>query len=349
MLSKRLLSLSLSLGGASLLQCDRRDDRVTDVCEVLAQCARYKDSYIDNWKECERDVKDAVQDGRITRAGLTGCSKCLAHHEYQEQRQSECDEPPCENCESLLRERDCDEACSEVDFALRARTSLAMRKAMCLVVDDSCGIPNVNACKAALTTLYEDLSGLGGNGGEDSGGRAGLKGRNLTLNESLELDATVEACWACTQSVRKTFTGGPGINRPERCAKLVDTCDATCSLVRPASLVLAPAQIALKACDLEDRCVVKEQESGMGAAGEPPEPRLNCVLGCTDGCAKGGGGTGGAGTAGKPGSPNCFEDRVVCNQSDSMTRAQLCLDCAGDQDCSVVATQCRVACEGEAQ
>src|ERR1041384_7248704 len=111
--SSRAAIGALLVGATWLPQCSGREDRVTDICVVLEQCTDYpasKPGAKARWSRCARDIEDAVQDGRITRAKLTSCAKCLGHHEYEPDRQDSCDQEPCENCESLMRQRDCDDA-----------------------------------------------------------------------------------------------------------------------------------------------------------------------------------------------------------------------------------------------
>src|ERR1041384_8784587 len=72
-----------------------------------------------------------------------------------------------------MRQRDCDDACSDVDIALAARTSLHMREEMCRSVDGACGTTvDSTVCHSALPILYEDLSGLG----PGTGGARGIGG-----------------------------------------------------------------------------------------------------------------------------------------------------------------------------
>jgi hypothetical protein len=347
---------------ALVFACDHRNDRVIDVCDALWSCTEYVDR-----SKCRDKLQDALADERITRAGITSCADCLSGHEYLKSRQSECDEPPCENCESILMERDCDTACSEVDYALRSRTSIGMRKDMCDVIDSSCGrvlagsngAVMASRCALALDALYYDLSGLAGAGSvapaeartceeatEPNGVDAGVP---LTIEEALELDATVETCWKCTQSVKASFAKAE--RRVDRCDALVDSCMAACELVRPASAVLTDAAAALALCDLSARCYdIPGADSSAGSGGEggsasEPKELITCGAECgADGTLA----TGAGGAAADPSDvlAECFDERVSCRDTAFQTRAALCVDCARNQECSYVYEQCQVYCGG---
>jgi hypothetical protein len=210
-----------------------------------------------------------------------------------------------------------------------------------------------------------------------------LRGAELTLEEALTLDETVERCWRCTESVRKVLDQQRRADQPVRCATVVDTCAEDCALVRPARAVLEPASIALSLCALTTRCVEAPAPGG--------SQRLTRVISCTDGCpsdsdSPGSGGSGGSGaggmcsTAGTSGAngterdasageggvggndgeggmggapdpvvqqASCFEERVRCTSSGFVQYATLCVECARDQECSVVAERCRSKCQGD--
>jgi hypothetical protein len=360
----------LALGGG--LRCDRRGDRVVDICEALESCTGFwtehvVDGYplckngqsLSSWDSCKRQLSDAIVDRRLTRAGLTSCASCLGSHEILSSRQDDCSSPPCENCESVLSDRDCDASCKEVWFALRSRTSQAMRVLLCNIIDESCGMEGATSCRDGLCDLYKNFSGIGDPGAEGLGGAAGTaqpastscaappsaeqgEGKPLSLDEALELDATVEKCFACAQSVRKSFAGSRPEDRPQRCDALVDNCLAACALVRPANAVLAPAAAALALCELSARC------------SELP-PLIECSNECEAPPVSEGGNGGAGGEAGAAGAPvekavsdfaTCFRDRLQCRDEVFLSAATLCIDCARDDECSVVGSQCAPLCYG---
>jgi hypothetical protein len=277
---------------------------------------------------------------------LTRCAHCLGEHRSQPDQQ-DCDEGPldCQNCQSVLAERDCDNACAEIDYALRTRTTKAMREAMCGIVDKTCGVEERESCAAALPHLYFDLSGLQNQAGEATVGRP----EPLALEESLALDATVEGCWRCTDGVRKALSKQQDQPMHERCSVLVAACSESCGLVRPVSLVLGPASRALALCDLSARCVASPPALGLGGEGAS-EAGLASVRGCRQEPPPSQAGSSGILSDAERAQrfADCFERRVPCTEPEFQTSAAACLDCSNARDCNEVATNCKTLCEGEA-
>ncbi len=330
--------------GWLLLQCDSREDRVMDVCGTLLNCGAYQAANPSDAlrlkDECEGQVTDALEDDRVSRTDLTRCAHCLGSHASLPGEQTCLDPSKCENCRSVMAERDCDSACKGISYALRARTSAQMREEMCQLVDQSCGGPNPISCAHSLSSLYYDLSAVPSTGTARSP-------VPLSLDEALALDATVEGCWACTQQVRKALNTEEATTRAGRCATLVSACSEACSLVRAVAQVLAPAATALALCDLAERCVdAPPGEGEVTIAAEPLSKVLICPGGLESGLTED------EGTAGDEGARRrveCFERRVVCREASFQSNAAACLTCAGPLDCSQVASECRTACEGEPQ
>jgi hypothetical protein len=312
-----------------LLRCDTRADRVLDICRTLARCSGFLDE-----AKCGTQLTDALRDQRISRAGIARCAHCLGNHRSQSGQQDCEGEDDCQNCESLLNERDCDVACNEVDYAQRTRTSELMRESMCKTLGSACGQSLHGICHDALAELYRQQPEPGGHG---AGGQSDL----LDLEESLDLDATVEKCWECTQGVAKALSRKRSEVSVEACSLLVATCQASCSLVVPVAKALAPANSALALCDLKARCVEAVDTS---TAGQPPA-QLESVVDCL------------AGDSSAPIQPltpdeastrreACFERRVTCTSTAFQGAATTCLSCADTHDCGQVVGDCRSLCEG---
>jgi hypothetical protein len=218
----RLRALLALLPLAALLRCDRQTDRVTDICEALEGCTDFGG---ETWGSCRSELNDAVRDGRISRVGLTRCASCIGSHEFLDARQDACEERPCENCASLLENRDCDEACAEVDFARRSRTSSQMRRAMCRVIDESCAVQGASVCEAALGRLYQDCSGIGGcsatagGGATSNAGSSGAGAGGASATSGASGGGLAGAAPECSDETTNA-ADAPTVTAPDDCVAL---------------------------------------------------------------------------------------------------------------------------------
>ena len=322
---KMLMAWSLLLPTATF-DCAGEDTRIGDVCRSLKECAGYIGE-----KMCETDLKDAVNDGRVTPAELTRCSRCLVDNNSQPNDDRLNDATG--NC-ALLGARDCDRACENLGLVLGARTSRSARDEACKSVSSACRVDNC-------------LTGIGGPGD--------------TIAEMEANDAVVEACIRCIAEVpvpvpENVGTGGEGAGGAAlagsvdggeernadiaiRCDQMIEKCSSPCLGVSAIDTRLTLAQSARVYCNKQRSC-----DGSGGAADQPP----------TDATAgSGGGGAGGSVSQGCLPQPFltecvteflCEERRNAAKLADEKNNPHSCLTCLATSDCSALCDgQCKAS------
>lgn len=309
---------TLLLASLAIFNCTGETDLAEDVCGSLEQCAQYIKE-----ETCTSALNDAVDDGRITPAELTRCSRCLVNNNDTDADDRSDDAKG--SCETLLNDRDCDRACENVGLVLGARTSRNDRDTACKNVADAChvagcpdgiGVPGetiaqmeandavVEACIRCIALVPVPVAEAdGGAGGAAAGGAAARGSRNAGGTQNSSLDQS-------------------------RCDQMIEKCASPCLGVTAIDTRLTLAQTARVYCSNPRSC------DGTGSGGDANKP-------------SGAGGEGGASEC----LPQPLEDGCVqgflCKERTSAktlehSNPRLCLTCLQASACSEMCDQCDV-------
>jgi hypothetical protein len=228
----------LLLGTCVLLaagNCTSKDERIKDVCSALEQCTQY--FYRSDRKDCQDELDDALEDGRITPTDITRCSRCA--HRHLEQHND--GKPGCEN---LLTERDCDVACKQISFVLEAQTTQSVRDQVCDTLTRACGEPR--ALDALCSKEFEQ----------------GYRDR-VSFEARLALDVEVRRCGDCIAPAANVFVdagapdaGDAGITAADLngCSQILERCAEPCSGVKHMTDRLTLARSMFTYCDSVQAC-----------------------------------------------------------------------------------------------
>lgn len=203
--------------------CDSQATVVEQICCGLRICTGVE------VPDCAARIEDGLLDHRLSRTGVARCADCMANNV---ELGASC-KPLRAGCPTILDERDCDAACSELDVALNARTNALERKRACDTVVASCR----SQSKLSDACGFDAL---------------------LRADATRAVDAEIEACAAC---INETACPSAPTDAPRNacddhtnrldlpfCGALIDRCSTACSRLGRVASELKRAGAALSVC-----------------------------------------------------------------------------------------------------